>query len=177
MSRLGVKDLHRCFLKALGDDVIATSDVSQKSLEVDLRYPLPPKIRLYIYNITDPPGGRTIGEGKIQLIVRGQQRGTRGSFDDSDERIVLLSGYKEDVNVFVFWDAGMYSNFSYSRNVQVYTETINAAVGGAIAEQTRNLRGLGEEIAIAVRADNLRQGILKRIQRTIERISGIYSYE
>jgi len=41
--------------------------------------PLPPKLRVYIYNATYLPGGRTMGEHKIQLIVPAQLRGERAN--------------------------------------------------------------------------------------------------
>lgn len=172
-KRMSIPQLHKTFLDALGSNVLQSSDLETKPLEVDLKPPLPTKIRLYIFNMTDPPGGRTLGELKIQLIIPGQARGERASFDDTGGRLVLLAGYKEDVDIFAFWDAGLYPNFSYSRNVQIYADAINAAIAGQVAERERNLRGVGKEIQIAVSSDNLKEGILIRKQRTIERIAGI----
>ena len=111
---------------------------------------------------------------KIQLILPGQQRGARADFDASDGRIVLLAGYNISTDVFVFWDAGMYHDISYSRNVQAYTEAINKAVAGDIAEHKRKLWKDGLEVSIAVRSDKLKDGINKRVKRTIERITGQY---
>jgi hypothetical protein len=173
--KLSPKKLHERFIELIEDDVIQLSDISKKPLEVDLKQPLPSKIRLYIFNMTDPPGGRTLGEMKVQLILPGQQRGTRADFDTSDGRIVLLAGYNSFTDVFVFWDAGMYYNISYSRNVQAYTEAINEAIAGNIAEHKRKLWEGGWEISIAVRSDKLKEAIQRRVKRTIERISGEYT--
>ena len=94
--RLSVAKLHQTFLEALDSAVISHSDVESKPLEVDLKSPLPPKLRMYIYNATYPPGGRTMGEHKVQLIVPGQGRGERGNFDSSGGRIPALVGYRHD---------------------------------------------------------------------------------
>ena len=70
--RLTTEELNRAFLNTLGDAVISCGEMTDKPLEVNLRSPFPPKIRVYIYNATYPPGGRGMGEHKIQLIVPGQ---------------------------------------------------------------------------------------------------------
>ena len=75
-ERLSVEDLHRKFIEALNGGVASHSEIGTKPLEVDLKVPLPPRLRVYIYNATYPPGGRTMGEHKIQLIVPGQERGS-----------------------------------------------------------------------------------------------------
>ena len=79
-SRDSTDELHRHVIEALGASVLRNSDLAQKPLELDLRFPLPSKVRAYVYNATVPPGGRATGEHKIQLIVPGQARGERGNF-------------------------------------------------------------------------------------------------
>src|SRR5579872_2608839 len=103
-ERLSVGDLHRKFLEALNHSVAGHSEIEAKPLEVDLNVPLPPRLRVYMYNATYPPGGRTMGEHKIQLIVPGQERGARGNFDSSGGRIPLLVGYRADLQIFMLWD-------------------------------------------------------------------------
>ena len=58
-ERLSIDDLHKTFLNALGAAVASHGDLEKKPLEVDLTSPLPPKLRVYMYNATYPPGGRT----------------------------------------------------------------------------------------------------------------------
>lgn len=77
-ERLSVEELHKTFLDALNGSVSAHTNLNIKPLEVDLKSPLPPMLRVYMYNATYPPGGRKMGEHKIQLIVPGQDRGGRG---------------------------------------------------------------------------------------------------
>src|SRR5215831_16749425 len=119
--------LHEVFLGGLDGRALAHTDVNEKPLEVDLAPPLPSHVRVYLYNATHPPGGRTMGEHKVQLIVPGQDRGQRGNFDHSGGRIVLLVGYEPELEVFVFWDAGVHRDFAYSKNVQVKAETVYEA--------------------------------------------------
>ena len=138
-ERLTVEELHRTFLGALNGSVIWHSDIQTKPLEVDLKCPLPPMLRVYMYNATYPPGGRTIGEHKVQLIVPGQARVARGNFDISGGRISILVGYRPELQIFMLWDADLYVDFAYSRNVQVMPETVYEAFAQGIGKQERHL--------------------------------------
>jgi hypothetical protein len=171
-ERLSVENLHRTFLGALNSAVVSHSDVAAKPLEVDLKSPLPPKLRVYIYNATYPPGGRTMGEHKIQLIVPGQERGARGNFDSTGGRIPLLMGYRPDLRIFMLWDAELYVNFSYSRNVQVMPETVYEAFARGIGRQKRNLWTEQVELVITTDARHLAEAILERQQETLKRLLG-----
>jgi len=170
LSKCSQEQLHRIFINALGSAVISNSDLSQKPLEIDLNHPLPQRVRLYIYNATHPPGGRTLGEHKIQLIVPGQQRGHRGSFDQTDGRIVLLVGYEFECEVFILWDAGVYPKFTYSRNIQVRAETVYAALAGKIGQQQRLIRGHGVETVLTARGPLLNNAIVQRMELTQRRL-------
>jgi hypothetical protein len=170
--RLPVPRLHQTFLEALDSAVISHSDVENKPLEVDLKGPLPPKLRVYIYNATYPPGGRTMGEHKIQLIVPGQARGERANFDSSGGRIPTLVGYRRDLGIFMLWDAELYVDFAYSRNVQVMPETVYEAFAQGIGRQKRNLWTGDREIVITADASHLAQALLERQQETLKRLLG-----
>ena len=163
-------NLHKKFVSSLEEYVISHCDFSKKPMEIDFKYPLPPRIRLYIYNATQPPGGRTLGEYKIQLIVPGQNRGERGSFDTTDGRIVLLAGYQSEIDVFILWDAGLYPEFAYSRNVQVKPETVYAALAGEIGRQQRSIRGQGKEIVLTANSKRLHEAIQLRIELIRKRL-------
>ena len=172
MAKLRQEELHNIFIEAVKDYLISHSDVNEKPLLLDLKSPLPQKVRLYIFNATHPPGGRTVGEHKIQLIVSGQRRGQRGNFDYSDGRIVILVGYESETDVFVLWDAGMFPNFAYSRNIQVRAETIYEAFAGKIGQQSRFIRGKGKEIVLTAQKENLPAAIQQRVRITRERLIG-----
>lgn len=171
-ERLSVEDLHCIFLQALGKAVLSFSDVGVKPLQVDLRSPLPPNLRVYMFNATYPPGGRTMGEHKIQLILPDQKRGARGNFDSSGGRIPLLLGYRSDLGIFILWDAELYVDFAYSRNVQVKAETIYEAFAQGIGRQKRKLRNQPTEIVITADARNLGDAILERQQETLKHLLG-----
>ncbi len=171
-ERLSVEDLHKALLTALGDSVFGHSDTTIKPLQIDLNYPLPPKLRVYIYNATYPPGGRTMGEHKIQLIVPGQDRGARGNFDSSGGRIPLLMGYRPDLRIFMLWDAELYVDFSYSRNVQIMPETVYEAFARGIGKQKRKLWNHQDEIVFAADEPHLKEAILERQQETLKRLLG-----
>lgn len=166
---LDARQLHAALLEALGDAVVSCSDVDRKPLELDLAAPLPSRVRIYMYTLTDPPGGRPVGEFKIQLIAPGQRKGDTASFDASDGRIVLLIGYHPGTNVFVLWDALLYPEFPHSRNVQVSGETVYGAFGGVVAFQERKLR-TGIERVLAARGQKVAAAVRERFVLTVDRV-------
>lgn len=170
--RLSTEELNRAFLDTLGDVVTSHGEMTSKPLEVNLRSPFPPKIRVYIYNATYPPGGRAMGEHKIQLIVPGQGRNERGNFDSSGGRIPLLVGYRPDIHVFVLWDADLYPDFAYSRNVQVMPSTVYQAFAQGLSTQVRKLGSGQAEIVIAAAAARLGEAVLERQKETLKRLFG-----
>ncbi len=174
-KRLTQEELHLRIIGALGSSNISwASDPAEKPLELDLEPPLPTRVRIYAFNATKPPGGRPVGEHKVQLIMPGQSRGQRGNFDNSGNRIVLLVGYVRDDEVFVFWDAGLYADFAWSRNVQVKSPTVISASAGKISKQKRTLRPADGtsvvETVVAGREDKLPETILERISETRTRM-------
>lgn len=174
-ERVTQEELHRRLIGALGSSSVKShSPWDAKPFEMDLAPPLPQRVRVYMYNATRPPGGRPLGEHKVQLIVPGQRRGQRGSFDNGDGRIVLLVGYAAEEDVFVLWDAGLYTDFAWSRNVQVKAETIIQASAGKLATQERQLRPPSGrpivETVLAVKPRSLGEAIVRRMELTRERL-------
>jgi excisionase family DNA binding protein len=174
-ERVPQAELHRRFIRALGTGVRSHTDLEQKPLEADLATPLPSRVRLYIFNATRPPGGRPVGEHKVQLIVPGQKRGQRASFDQTGGRIVLLAGYAAEEDVFILWDAGLYTDFAWSRNVQVKATTIIEATAGKIAEQERRLRPANgdavTETLLACPPGRLAEALIRRVEITRDRMA------
>lgn len=177
--RVATEALHRAFVKSLGSIVTAHSDLAKKPLLVDLSSPLHLRARLYCYTLTHPPGGRTTGEHKVQLMVPGQAKGTRANFDLSDGRVVLLAGYQPELEVFALWDSGLYRDFPHSRNVQVKAETLYAAYAGGIATQERKIWSQwddgasgwkGIEVVVTALASRLPEAIEIRQQLSLERM-------
>lgn len=148
-----------------------SSDPEKKPLEVNLKHPLPEKLRVYIFNATHPPGGRTLGEHKIQVILPGQLRGHRANFDHSGGRIVLLAGFEPELRVFVLWDAGLYTDIAYSRNVQVRAEKVYAAFAGEVILQDRQLWDSKAETIVLSPEYKLCQALKLREQVTCDRLA------
>lgn len=174
-ERVPQEELHRRLVEALGAAAVRSrAPWGQKPFELDLAPPLPQRVRVYMYNATRPPGGRPLGEHKVQLIVPGQRRGERASFDNGDGRIVLLIGYGAEEDVFILWDAGLYSDFAWSRNVQVKAETIIQASAGKLATQDRQLRPTNGrptvETVLAVKPRRLAEALVRRMELTRERL-------
>jgi excisionase family DNA binding protein len=176
-ERISQAELHRRFAEALGDRVERHTALERRPLELDLVPPLPSRARVYLFNATRPPGGRPTGEHKVQLIMPGQRRGQRGQFDQSDGRIVLLAGYAAEEDVFILWDAGLYPDFAWSRNVQVKAQTIVEATAGRIARQERRLRPrdseLTTEIVLACPPPLLAEAVRLRQDLTRARLAGV----
>ena len=171
-STLETPELHQRFLDDLGDAVLNSSPLSEKPLELEFAPPLPSRVRAYIYNLTSPPGGRPADEHKIQLIAPGQRRDERGNFDLSEDAFVVLVGFSPDEGVYVFWDAYLHHDFSFSANAQVKGETVDLARAEGLATQERQLRAVDElERVVVVPAENLVDGLLERA-RTASRASG-----
>lgn len=175
-TRLGQEDLHRRFLEALGGSVTSHSDAETKPLEVDLKPPLPPWLRVYLFNATRPPGGRPAGEFKIQLMAAGQGRGERGSFDTTGGRLVIVAGYAADEDVFILWDGGLYKDFAWSRNVQVKSGTVLDAFSGSIGRQDRTIRPASgdrvTETVLAAAPARLGEALQLRVELTRRRLLG-----
>lgn len=157
--------LNQLFVEGLGDAVLKHSGFRSVPLLVDLKPLFPLRLRVYVFNGTNPPGGRALDEYKIQVILPDQKRGNRGSLDFSDGRMPILAAYvciADEVKngVFVLWDAYKHSDFAYSANMQVKSETIINALASPISCSKRN----NDEIIIAVKALYLLDAIKYRIE-------------
>ncbi len=164
IQRLSKQKLQQLLIDALGDKVKEHSDIKKTPLLVDLVEPYPLRMRIYIFNCTNPPGGRALDEYKIQIILPGQARGSRGELDFSDGRMPLLVAYARIVDeeaggVFVLWDPFIHKDFSYSANMQVKSETIIKALSVRIAQYKRS----NGEIILASQADYLLDMIKRRV--------------
>lgn len=171
LPKLNRERLNSLFVNSLSDAVLKVENLNEKPLLLDLGKPYSLKFRVYLYNCTNPPGGRSLDEYKIQLIVPNQERGSRANFDYSDGRMALLAAYvrlSEEIEngVFVLWDATKHKNFSYSANIQVKSETIIEALCIPVAI---GLRG-NNEIVLASRPQHLLSAIEKRIDIMIRDI-------
>lgn len=155
------KRLHAAFLDALEGHVASHSDLTTKPLEVDLDLPLPPHLRVYLYSLV--VGGRSRpGEFKAVLRVPGQMVGEYGAFDHAGHRLAVLAAYREDMDVFVLWDASLHERFKNGGNVQVRDTVVEQAAATGWAEQHRPLRSGVTEVVFACRSATLPQAIVAR---------------
>lgn len=164
-------EIHERFLDALGDSVVDQPDIDGFPIEIHLDPPLPPKVRVYAYPVTTPPGRNQNADHIARIILPDQSPGERSSFDHSGGHLVLLVGYAEDPNVFILWDAGLHQNVLYGKKVHVKPGPVFEAVGGGIGMQERHLK-TGTETVLTANADNLAVAIEKRSQLTTERLTG-----
>lgn len=168
-KRLSKQTLNKIFLDGLGDRVKWHNGIQSNPLLIDLLAPMPLRLRVYLFNCTNPPGGRALDEYKFQVILPGQQRGDRASLDYSDGRLPIIAAFVHEgpSGIFLLWDAYKHKDFSYSANMQVKADVIIQALCSKTAEYKRNN---GEIIvaaqthylfeAIRCREDIIRQEIL-----------------
>ena len=160
-DRLSTTELHDRFVAAVGPSALVDASTDDSGeLVVELRPPLPSRVRVYIYNATNPSGGRSTPEHKIQLTS--QSRGGRGTFDWSGVDFVLVCGYAADHDVFVFWDAALRIDFAYSTNLQVRTTNVEAAAASGVrVRQDRRLK-TGMEVVICTPSQLVVEAIEER---------------
>lgn len=166
---LGTPALHAAFLRPFGRDATAMSAQSQKPLLVDLRLPLPPRLRVYMYNLVAGTGTSNArnDEYKVVLRLRGQRVGDYESFDHSDGRVVLLIAYRDDLDVFILWDASLHPRFTNGSNIQVHSGTVLKAAALGFAEQKRRLVTIRSvETVLACQSRTLAHSVVRRVALT-----------
>jgi hypothetical protein len=168
-SKLTKQQIHEILIDSLADSIREHSELNKTPLEVEVDFPLPPKLRVYGYRVTTPPGSGPNGEHIARLIVPGQNPGERSSFDHSEGYFVLLLGYAPEREVFILWDAGLHRDFLYSKKVRVNPGPVFEAVAGNIGSQERHLH-TGTEIVLTANMNNLSDAIELRSKLTTERL-------
>ncbi len=158
---LSREDLYEAFLAPFGGRVAGVSGYGTKPLEIDLRPPAPPRLRVYLYNLVD--GGRTRPyEFKIVLRVPGQRGREQREFDQTGGRMVVLAGYSEELDTFALWDAGLHFRFKDGDNVQVKKKVVVDAADCGYLEQSRDV-ALGSERILVARSDHLVDALWRRV--------------
>ena len=132
-SRLTQKQLHELFLADVNGYAYEVIDNGKKPLYLRMKYPFNRDFKIYIFNCTAPPGGRSIDEYKIQLILDGQKRGERGRFDITDGKMILIIGYADPLRdkengIWVLFELDKHMEFAYSANIQIYLRQILKAL-------------------------------------------------
>lgn len=151
-------------LDALGDSVTSHGDLSDVPFTVKVKGLLP--LAVYAFTVSDPPGGRSFKELKIQLIAPGQQKGEIGNFKaPDDDSFMILLGYSQDYDVFVLWDAYKHRDFGHSKNCQIRLQPMKDAQIEGLGYRERRLTSIGEiERIIVARPDHLQAALGERIR-------------
>jgi len=159
--------LHARFLAPFGGAVLKHSDLSEKPLEVELAPPHPPLLRVYLFNLVGGVGTVRDWEYKVSLRAPGQVVGEYASFSQAGGRIAMLVGYRDDLDVFVFWDATLHPRFKHGGNVAVHTNTVleAAALGRATQHRTARLMST-TEVVLACQSSTLAETVASRVMQT-----------
>lgn len=157
--------LHRAFLDALDTHVLAHGDLDREPLDLDLALPPPQHLRLYLYSLVVEGKSRP-SEFKVVLRVPGQVVGEYGTFDHSGNRLAVLAAYRDDLDVFVLWDASIHERFKNGGNMQIKDTVVAQAAATGWAEQRRPLRSGITEIVFACRSSSLPRAIADRVTWT-----------
>lgn len=167
-KKLSKSALNKKFIEGLGNRVESHSELSDFPLLVDLVAPYPLRLRVYLFNCTNPPGGRPVDEYKFQVILPGQRPKQRASLDLSDGRTAIIAAYINDETdgFFAIWDADKHDEFSYSANMQVKSDIIFDAMCSRVAEARRH----NGEIVVASKTENLFYAIRRRMEIMREEI-------
>ena len=172
-TRFNKKELNSMIIEDLGNRVVWSSGLNSKTLLLNLERPKR-KLRIYVFNCTCPPGGRSLDEYKIQMIIEGQSRGERGHIITDDGRIPLIMGYAcpfddDKDGVYIIWDTSFHMEFAYSANLQCYLDPMLQALSEDVI--TCYKKGNREQIIVA-RRENLPKAIERRIQLDIQNLLG-----
>lgn len=162
-KKLKKQELNELFLNGLGGCVKWSSEADSAPLLVDIGTPSGAEYRLraYLFNLTNPPGGRTADEYKAQLILPGQKKRQKASLDYSDGRLPLLVAYAQEGKdgVFVLWDADKHDVISFSSNIQVKSDAIIMATYKKFVCSKRT----NNEVIVSARPQYLYDAIKERI--------------
>lgn len=168
-KRLNKQALNTVFLEGLGAHAVWHSDIASSPLLVDLQ-PRRLRLRVYLWNCTNPPGGRALDEYKIQVTLPGQRRGERGRLDYSDGRLPVIGALIRDGDdvCFAFWDADKHSDFAYSCSMQIKAEVIVRSLCTSVSETVRN----NNERIVCARPQYLYDALIRRMDILHETLLG-----
>ncbi len=155
-------ELHDAFLSALDGRVAWCSDPAFKPLCLDLKLPLPPRLRIYMYSLVDGGPSRPF-EYKAVVRVPRQKVGQYDSFDHGGDRLALVVAYRADLDVFVLWDASLHPRFKNGSNMQVRDEVVHRAAACGRADQDRRLLSGATERIIACGSRELAAALPDRV--------------
>lgn len=162
-TRLSASQLNKLFVADLGEAYCLRSDIDHKPLLISPTAGSDIIYKVYIFNCTNPLGGRTLDEYKIQLILPDQGRGQRGHLDESDGTVILIVGFAVydtcENGVWIIWETDRHREFAYSANLQVKMGNLLDTITSKVFYTKKP--GNGEYIVVADR-EHLPQAIALR---------------
>lgn len=169
MGALPKRALHDLVLQALEPRIQLQG--SADAVPLALVHATLGNLAVYCFTMTGPPGGRPVGEYKIQLMVPEQARGTRGALHFSAGFYTLLIGWSPEERVFALWDAYLHQAFAYSQNVQVKGAAVWLTRTRGLTTSGRRLHGSTLETVVLCRYERLQDGIAERIRLSALRVA------
>ena len=177
-TRMTQKELHDIFLEDIGTFAGRVEDCGRKPLKMHLDFPFNRDIKAFIWNCTAPPGGRSIDEYKVQLILENQKRGMRGHFDETDGYKSLIIGYATPFvdklqGLWVLFELDKHREFAYSANLQVKLEYMLDTLGKPIIYQQKRTT---KEVLVMAQRSNLVKALIARMDVDAAKMTGEWEY-
>lgn len=152
-------------------------ELQGKPLQLSLRLPLPPMLRIYAFTATQHETERQKDTYKIQLThVPRVPEGARWKFSREAGIRPILIGFVPPLAVFILWDADVNDagqGFTYSKSVQAPPELVYEALANGKSVRSRRVRGMEPEQIVAVRYSRLVDGLLTRIELSNQALIGM----
>lgn len=167
-NRLKQSDLQKMFREDMGECVKEYSDTGSKPLYLNCGLPISCKLKVYIFNCTNPPGGRKHDEFKSQLIIENQKKPERGHLTEAPGEFVLLVGYADPFGnrndgVYVIWETEKHREFSFSANLQVKLDPMLKTTEMKTVLYTRS----NGEVVVLAKRRNLVEAVRKRLDEDV----------
>lgn len=177
------RSLNEMFSQDLGALVVGAPAVAVRPMSVRATYPLPPRMRVYLFTATTHPGERESAVFKIQLILPGHDRvtGATAKLDVSDGHLPVFGGFVPSLEVWILWDAPLYNTddgIAFSRNIQCSAKTVFGALASPSGlcfghkQRRKTIYGGFRETIIAARREHLADALAQRFTLTLDRLSG-----
>jgi len=172
-ERIKQSDLQKMFRQDMGNCVKAYSDSGAKPLYLTCGLPISCKLKVYLFNCTNPPGGRKHDEFKSQLIIENQKKPERGRLTEGEGEFVLLVGYADplgnpDDGVYVIWETEKHREFSFSANLQVKLDPMLETTEKKVVLYEKS----NGEIVVLARRQNLVDAVKKRLDQDVRILLG-----
>jgi len=159
---------HQRLIRSLGRLVKDHTTIGEHPLDLTLAEPLPSSVRVYLFNVSRTDRS----DDEFSINVRFHNEHDSAKPNRSDDSLVLVGGYREEADVFVFWDDDLYYDYGTNDNPYTpytYAEQHGQAAAEGLATRGRGhiSRGEGGETIISARPDHVAEAIRMR-DRLIE---------